>query len=239
MEELRHVVSLGIKEVFFTDFTFEVKRQNTLELCQSMVRENLDLSWVCSSRAATLDEELLDWMSRAGCHTVLLGVESGDEQMLQRYSKGMTKDQMRQAFSLCRKFGIRTLGHFIIGLPGETEATVRKTLAFSKELDCDIASFNIAVPVLGTKLREEAIQEGLLADEGLVFDSSDSYPVMETEQFTKEQAWKWRKRAIRQFYFRPKYLWRTLVTTRSFYQWKLLILNSLALVKRLFQKKTR
>lgn len=238
MEELRHVVSLGIKEVFFTDFTFEVKRQNTLELCQSMVRENLDLSWVCSSRAATLDEELLEWMSRAGCHTVLLGVESGDEQMLQRYSKGMTKDQMRHAFSLCRKLGIRTLGHFIIGLPGETEATVRKTLAFSKELDCDIASFNIAVPVLGTKLREEAVREGLLADEGLVFDSSDSYPVIETEQFTKEQAWKWRKRAIRQFYFRPKYIWRTLVTTRSFYQWKLLILNSLALVRRLFQKKT-
>ena len=238
LEELRHVVSLGVKEVFFTDFTFEVKRKNTLELCQSIVDENLDLSWVCSSRAATLDEELLGWMNKAGCHTILLGVESGDEQMLKKYSKGMTKDQMRRAFALCRKLGVRTLGHFIIGLPGETEETVRKTLAFSKELDCDIASFNIAVPVLGTKLREEALQEGLLSDEAMVFDSSDSYPVIETREFSKEQAWKWRKRAIRQFYFRPSYLWRTLMATRSLYQWKLLILNSLALVRRLFQKKS-
>ncbi len=234
LEELRHIRSLGIKEVFFMDFTFEARRRNALALCQRMVQERLDLSWVCSSRAGTLDEELLTWMKRAGCHTLLLGVESGDEKLLEDYSKGVTKEQMRRAFSLCRTLGIRTLGHFIIGLPGETEETAKKTIAFAKELDCDIASFNIAVPVLGTPLREAALRRGYLEDEGLVFDSSDAYPVLETPWFSKEQAWKWRKRAIRAFYFRPRYLWRLATQARSLYQWKLLVLNGLALVRGLF-----
>jgi hypothetical protein len=235
LEELRRIVSLGIKEVFFMDFTFEARRRNALELSQRMVEERLDLTWVCSSRAGTLDVELLTWMKNAGCHTLLLGVESGDEELLKEYSKGVTKDQMRKAFSLCRKLGIRTLGHFIIGLPGETEETVRKTVDFAQELDCDIASFNIAVPVLGTPLRERALAQGYLAEEELVFDSSDAYPVMMTPQFSKEQAWKWRKRAIRRFYFRPGYLWRLATQARSLYQWKLLVLNGLALVRNLFR----
>jgi radical SAM superfamily enzyme YgiQ (UPF0313 family) len=172
-------------------------------------------------------------MKEAGCHTLLLGVESGDEQLLREYSKGVTKDQMRTAFSLCRKLGIRTLGHFIIGLPGETDLTAQKTIHFAKELDCDIASFNIAVPVVGTPLRERALNEGYMEDEGLVFDSSDAYPVLETPQFSKEQAWKWRKRAIRQFYFRPAYLFRLATQARSLYQWKLLVLNGFALIRRL------
>ena len=154
LEELHYVASLGIKDVFFTDFTFEVNRNNTLELCQRMVKDKLDLTWVCSSRASTLDEELINWMHNAGCHTLLLGVESGDEGLLENYSKGVTKDDLRQAFALCRRYGIRTVGHFIIGLPGETEETAQKTIAFAKELNCDIASFNIAIPAPGTKLRE-------------------------------------------------------------------------------------
>jgi len=235
LEELHHIISLGIKEVFFMDFTFEARRSNVLELCRRMVEEQLDLTWVCSSRAGTLDEELLALMRDAGCHTLLLGVESGDEELLREYSKGVTTDQMRRAFTLCRRLGIRTLGHFIIGLPGETEETARKTIEFAKELDCDIASFNIAVPVLGTPLREHALAQGYMDDEGLVFDSSDAYPVLETPQFSKQQAWKWRKRAILRFYFRPRYLWRLATQARSLYQWKLLVLNGMALVRNLFQ----
>jgi len=237
LEELHYVASLGIKDVFFTDFTFEVNRKNTLELCQRMVKDKLDLTWVCSSRASTLDEELIKWMHNAGCHTLLLGVESGDESLLETYSKGMTKDDLRQAFALCRRYGIRTVGHFIIGLPGETEETARKTIDFAKELDCDIASFNIAIPAPGTKLRETAIAEGYLKDDGMVFDATDSYPPMETDTFSREQAWKWRKRAVKEFYFRPSYIWRTATTVRSWYQWKLLVLNGLALVRQVFLKR--
>jgi len=234
LEELRTISSLGIKEVYLIDFTFESRRQNSLELCQKMVEEKLDLSWICSSRANTLDRELLTWMKKAGCHTILLGVESGDEKMLKTYSKGVTKDQMRDAFGLCKELGIRTLGHFIIGLPGETVETVKKTLDFSLELDCDIASFNVAVPALGTPLRETALKQGWLDESVLEFDSSGSFPVLETAQFSKRQAWEWRKKAVKKFYFRPSFIWKSATTARSLYQWKILILNGLAILKSLF-----
>jgi radical SAM superfamily enzyme YgiQ (UPF0313 family) len=236
MEELRYVTSLGIKDVFFTDFTFEVRRDNTLELCRRIVEEGLDLTWVCSSRANTLDEELLSWMKRAGCHTILLGVESGDEKLLNDYSKGVTKQQMRNTFTLCRKLKIRTLAHFIIGLPGETEETAQKTIEFSKELDSDIASFNVAVPALGTPLREQALKQGWLKNGTLEFDASDSYPVIETPVFSKEQAWAWRNRAVKKFYFRPSYLWKMAVSSRSAYEWKVLLLNGIAVLKSIFRK---
>jgi radical SAM superfamily enzyme YgiQ (UPF0313 family) len=237
LEELRYICSLGIKEVYLIDFTFESRRQNTLELCQRMVDEGLDLTWICSSRASTLDKELLTWMKKAGCHTILLGVESGDDEMLESYSKGVTKDQMREVFGLCRELGIRTLGHFIIGLPGETVETVKKTIDFSLELDCDIASFNVAVPALGTPLRETSLEQGWLDESVLEFDSSGSFPVIETPQFSKQQAWEWRKKAVRKFYFRPSYIWRTAFAARSLYQWKILVLNGLAIFWSIFKKR--
>ena len=238
MEELRYIASLGFKEIFFTDFTFEAHRKNTLELCRRMIRENLDLSWVCSSRANTLNRKLLHYMKKAGCHTILMGVESGDEKMLRKYSKGVTKDQVREAVSICREIGIRILGHFIIGLPGETEKTVRKTISFAKELDCDIASFNIAVPALGTPLRKKALQEGWLSDASMELDSSASYPVLGTPTFSKEQAWYWQKKAVKEFYFRPAYIWKMAVSSQSYYQWKVLLSNGLALVRNfLFRRK--
>lgn len=236
MEELRYVAGLGVKDIFFTDFTFEARRKNSLELCRRMVEARLDLTWVCSSRASTLDEELIGCMKKAGCHTILLGVESGDEKLLEEYSKGVTKDMLRKAFALCRRHKIRTVGHFIFGLPGETEESARKTIRFAKELDCDIASFNIAIPAPGTPLREVAIAKGWLVDEGLVFDASDAYPTLETPLFSREQAWRWRNRAVRSFYLRPRYIWKAVSATRSWYQWKLLILNGMAVIRGIIRR---
>ena len=236
LEELRHVASLGIKEVFFTDFTFEARRTNTLELCRGMKADKLDLSWVCSSRANTLDEELLDGMRSAGCHTILLGVESGNEELLKKYSKGVTKEQVQETIRCCQEKGIRILGHFIIGLPGETEETARETIEFAKELDCDLASFNIAVPALGTPLRDLALERGWLSEDALEFDASDSFPVMETEEFTKEMAWEWRRRAVKEFYLRPSYVWKLATASRSAYQRKILFLNGLAVLKNIFRR---
>ncbi len=231
MEELRHIAALGIKEIFFTDFTFEAHRKNTLDLCRRMAQEKLDLSWVCSSRASTLDRNLLVRMKKAGCHTILMGIESGDEDMLRRYSKGVTKSQVKDVFSICKDLHIRILGHFIIGLPGETEDTVRKTIKFAKELECDIASFNIAVPALGTPLREKSLQKGWMNDDSIELDSSSSFPILNTPWFSKEQAWYWQGRAVKEFYFRPSYIWKMATSSQSYYQWKVLLSNGFMVLR--------
>jgi len=232
IKELKFISSLGIKEVFFADFTFEARRKNTIQLCSRIIEEGIDLTWSCSSRANLLDYELLSLMKKAGCHTVLIGVESGEEKLLRKYSKGVTLAQIEQAFELCKKLKIRTLGHFIIGLPGETQESVKKTIELAKRLKCDLASFNIAVPPVGTKLRSMAVEKGWLKDEELEFDSSESYPVMETSTFSKEDAWKWRKKAVRSFYFRPGYLIKNIFTPRSSYEWRIVLNNGIALMEK-------
>ncbi|MFH1448164.1 MAG: radical SAM protein, partial [Candidatus Micrarchaeota archaeon] len=232
MAELRHISSLGIKEVFFKDFEFPVSRQFVVELCNKLIDEDLKLSWVCLARATDLDDELLGIMGKAGCHTIQLGVESGDDELLERYKKGVTTEQIRNAVSLCKKHRIRVLAHFIIGLPGETRESALKTIEFSKELDTDYAAFNIAIPILGSRLREEAITKGWASTEQLrESDSSLAYPLMATGGLSKEEVWQLRNKAIREFYLRPKYILRRILELRSLGQLSGLVTNGFSVLR--------
>lgn len=231
IEELKYIQSLGIKEVYFEDFTFEANKKNTKELCNRIMEERINISWVCSSRVNTIDRQLLEIMQKAGCHTIMFGVESGDDEILSRYNKGITTKQIEQTFLLCKSLSIRTLAHFIIGLPGETDKTVKKTIEFAKKLDCDFASFNIAIPAFGTQLQKEVIENGYISSDTDVLDSSQGFPTIETEVLSKERVWYWRNRAVREFYLRPSYIFRCLLSAKSLYQWKILFLNGLTILR--------
>jgi len=231
LEELEYIQSLGIKEVYFEDFTFEANRNNTYALCEGMVSKNIDISWVCSSRVNGVDKDLLAIMKRAGCHTIMFGVESGGDEILRRYNKNITLKQIEDTFRLCKSLSIRTLGHFIIGLPGETDKTVEKTIEFAKSLDCDFASFNTAIPAFGTQLRKDALEQGLISGDADTLDSSQAFPVIGTDALDPQRVLYWRNRAIREFYFRPGYILRMLSSARTIYEWKVIFKNGLAIFK--------
>ncbi len=216
MAELRHIRSLGIEEIFFKDFEFPVSKEFVKGLCEAMLKERLNLSWVCLARATDLSEDVVSLMKKAGCHTIQLGVESGDDGLLKRYKKGVTTAQIRNAVSICKKHKIRLLTHYILGLPGETEASAQKTIALAKELDTDYASFNIAIPIMGSNLRKEALEKGLVTEEQIEeMDSSLAYPVLETPELPKEKIWNLRNKAIRGFYLRPEFILKKLLEIRS------------------------
>jgi radical SAM superfamily enzyme YgiQ (UPF0313 family) len=229
LTELKFIQSIGVKEVYFRDFTFGVPRDNTVELCERMIGEKLDLSWVCLSRVDTVDDPLLKLMKSAGCHTIQFGVESSNQEILDKYQKRATLEQTRSTFDLCRKHGIKTLAHIILGLPGETEESLRKTVEFAIDLDCDYVSFNVAVAVIGTNLREAALEEGWLKTENLGFGAT-SYPTLETNRLSAERLWELRNRAIRSFYLRPHYLWKKVIGVRSFYDVQRLFKEGKALI---------
>ncbi|MBN1592269.1 MAG: radical SAM protein [Candidatus Coatesbacteria bacterium] len=207
IEELKVIQSLGIKEILFQDSSFGANRDHLRELCKKMIEENLNLTWMCQSRVDIIDEERIDLMKRAGCHSIQFGVESGDERILQTMSKGITLDQTRRAFALCRQHKITTNGFFIIGMPGETEETVLKTIAFAKELNCDVAAFSLPMPHPGTKLGEAVRSNGTVLTEWDLFDDV-SHPNVPTGELTIEKIWELRNRAYREFYFRPSYILR-------------------------------
>jgi radical SAM superfamily enzyme YgiQ (UPF0313 family) len=222
--------NFGIREAWVKDLTFAANRKHAAAFCTAMIQSNLNYGWVCLSRVNVVDEELLQLMKSAGCHTIQFGVESGDERILEQYAKGIRKEQVVRIFSLCRKIGIRTLAHFMLGLPSETEESARKTIEFAKQLQSDFASFNIAVPRMGTKFRQEAIDQGWTSAEADVLDNSVAFPVLETPTMPKEKLWQLRNYAIRSFYLRPSYLWHRLVSVRTPYELSTLFREGISLV---------
>lgn len=230
MAEFEHLASIGVKEMFLKDFTFGVRRDLTIEMCEEMIRRKLDLTWIASCRVDTVDREMLEAMKRAGCHTIQFGVESADEGLLQQYHKKITLDQTRRTFELCREVGIRTLAHFILGLPGETRESIMRTVAYAKELKCDYASFNVVIPQVGTDLRRLVIEKGYYKPDVQTFDSGRSFPVVETEKLSRDELWEYRNRAIRSFYLDPKYIWRRVIGVRTWTEFRNLVENGIALL---------
>ena len=216
IEELEYINSLGIKEVFFFDQTFGVRREDTIKFYNEIIKRKIKIKWICMSRVDVTDKELLILMKRAGCHTIQYGVESGSDEILEKSHKGVKTDRYYEVFQLCKELGIRTLGHFIIGLPGETFESVKKTVDYAIKLGCDYASFNIAEAPLGTKLREEAIENGVIDPKKQA--SFLAFQAYIPEGLNFEQIIEWRDYAVKKFYMRPSYILKRLFSIRTFYE---------------------
>ncbi len=236
IEELKAVEAMGIREVLFKDGTFTASRKYVEKLCNEMKREKLGFKWVCWTRIDRVDEELLFLMKSAGCHSVFFGVESGNDNILQMHKTGFSKEKIKSAFRQCQRLGLRTMGTFILGLPGETEETIIDTIEFAKELGCDYASFNIATPRMGTNLREEAIREKWISEDETVLDSSFSVSMETSPALSGEKLAKLQKRANREFYLRPSYILRRVLKARSAGELMSLIGEGISLIKNVFRR---
>jgi len=204
MEEMWQLKKLGINNIHMYADLFTVNREQVIELCQLMIAEKIDLHWTSNSRVDYVDEEMLTLMGKAGCRLISWGIESGNEQILKHARKGAYPDKAERALRWAKKAGIMNWGYFIIGLPGETEATIRQTINFAKKLPLDIALFHVAAPYPGTPFFFEVVEnkwfrpgtrwEQVDMDKGTVLD----YPDMPAERLLY-----WQKRAFREWAFRP------------------------------------
>ncbi len=238
LSELQHLARLGFKDIYFGDQTFAARRRRTLELCNAMAESKLDFGWVCWSRVDLIDEEILTAMKRAGCHTIMFGVETANEKILKETRKGFGKNAVMDTFKLCRKLDVRTLATFIIGLPGEDRASCMETIEFAKEIDCDFASFNVPVPRMRTELRKQAVENSWVQEDFHTMDQSGSYPIMDTDVLTKEEIWALKNTAIKEFYLRPSYLLKRMSSVRTRYEFERLIYNGFATIKGVLSKQT-
>ena len=147
-------------------------------------------------------------MKEAGCWLVAFGIESGAQQVLDSVTKDTTVQKSRNAITMIDRVGLHSWGYFIIGLPGETKETIRKTIDFAKSLPLDLALFHVAVPYPGTEFYFQALAEGWLRTrEWSLYDMNDSavvgYPGLSPEEIVAGV-----KQAFREFYLRPRQIWR-------------------------------
>lgn len=199
----------GVRDFFFWAETFVVDRHHVAELCQAMLDARLDIAWTCNSRIDIVDADLLKLMARAGCWMISYGIESADQQVLDTVRKGTRVEQAAAAVALARAAGIKTAGHFIFGLPGDTEAAMKKTLKLARSLRLDVAQFYSAVPFPGSLLYEEALAQGWIK----IMDYSgfsQSSSVMRLPGLSPETVNRCRAAAYRQFYLNPLTWLRTL-----------------------------
>ncbi|MCK4993877.1 MAG: radical SAM protein [Candidatus Omnitrophica bacterium] len=236
--ELKAIKKMGIEEVHFPDFTFTVDKDHCLRICRAMIKAGLNLSWDCLSRVDCFDWELAKVMKKAGCHTIQFGVESQNEQVLEALAKPLNNQTTRDAFHLCQGEGIDTIGFFIIGLPKEDELSIKKTIAFAKDLNCDYASFSVFVPDFGSEIRTELEKKDPKLKNIYKFDRTD-FPVAESEFVTKERIWQLRNIAMRSFYMRPGYIWRMLGKINSLSRLKVALVIFFSICKKQFKSGVR
>lgn len=222
IEELKVVQMLGIREIFFRDPVFCANKKHGYVIMNMMIQYDFRLFWVADTRINIINEETARLMKKSGCHALHFGIESANLEILKKYNKGITIEKVKEIFKICKDNGIETIGYFILGLPGETADDVRRTIDLAIELDCDYASFNIPIPIIGTSLREEAIQNHWInLDSEARYDGSLE-PLIETENLSSKEILELKKIAYKKYYYRPRYIVKSLTRLRNIYQIKML-----------------
>jgi radical SAM superfamily enzyme YgiQ (UPF0313 family) len=209
LENLQQIRQLGIRQLHIADWTFGVDRRQAKAILEGMIDARFGFTFSCLSRVDLVDREMLELLKSAGCDLVELGVESGTQELQDRYGKSISLEQVRRAFRWAAALDLPTLATFVLGLPGETRETLEQTLELALEIDPTYCSFNVASPRMGTRLRREMIAQGLIVDDDhTILDSSRSVPVFSTPELSAEEVLAFQKRAIRRFYLRPSYIAR-------------------------------
>ena len=206
-----------IREIDIFDPSFTINKRRVMAICQEVRRRKIEIDFSCRARVDQIDKELLNEMAITGFKKILYGIESGNQTILDRVNKGITIEQIREAIRWTKERGILTLGFFLIGSPGETLSTVKKTIKFAKELRLDYAQFHKVMAKPRTDLYTQVVRETnrdywrefVLSNVG-----EERLPSPWTDLSEKEIE-NLTIRAYRSFYFRPGYLLKTFVNIKS------------------------
>jgi radical SAM superfamily enzyme YgiQ (UPF0313 family) len=185
-----------------------------MRFCDTLVKKKLKFEWICSARVDTITKTMIARMAASGCTLIRYGIESGNQSSLDCINKGITLEQIKDAVKLTRESQIRTVGSFMLGLPGETPEMGRQTIQFAVGLNLDFAEFIAARPLWKTKMYDQCRQEGkLLEDEDGSHNSAVLSPVLIPKikfipkaYADKKAVAKIIKLAYRKFYLRYSYV---------------------------------
>ncbi|MBF0415494.1 MAG: radical SAM protein [Magnetococcales bacterium] len=208
----------NIREFDIYDSTFTANRRRVLEICRLLEQENLHVGFTVRSTLMAVNIEMLDALKRAGCHTIMYGVETSNEDILKRMKKYIPRERILEMIRHTHSIGIQVLGFFMFGFPGETTKTIRDTIQFSLDLPLDYAQYTVLWPFPDTEIYGYYRDNSNFGDywARYTLDPTCSMPIalVDTE-VTREEATNLVGEAYRRFYFRPRIFWRRLTSIRS------------------------
>lgn len=196
-----------VKEISFDDDTFTADREYAKAIARAI--KPLQVSWVINARA-NCDYETLKELRDAGMHHVVVGYETGNEQILKNIKKGVTKAQAIEFTRNCHDLGLTIHGAFVLGLPGETRETIRETIDFAIGLDLTSVQASLASPYPGTEFYDMAVREGWIASESFVDATGHQKCVINYPHLSNQEIYDAVQLFYNKFYFRPKYIARSI-----------------------------
>jgi hopanoid biosynthesis associated radical SAM protein HpnJ len=201
MEEAKAIFGDKVREYMFDDDTFTIDKQRAIAISKHMKR--LKLTWSCNARA-NLDYDTLKQLRDNGLRLLLVGFESGNQEILNRIKKGIKLEVAREFMKNCRKLGITVHGTFIIGLPLETGETIEETIRFACEINPHTIQVSIAAPYPGTELYEQALVNNWFSSNSLVTTSGIQTSTLQYPNLSSAEIEDAVERMYRRFYFRPQ-----------------------------------
>ncbi|MEB3336487.1 MAG: hopanoid biosynthesis associated radical SAM protein HpnJ [Leptolyngbyaceae bacterium] len=201
LEEAKAIFGDRVREYMFDDDTFTIDRERAIAISHHMKR--LKLTWSCNARA-NLSYDTLKQLRDNGLRLLLVGFESGNQQILDRIKKGIKVEMAREFMKNCRKLGITVHGTFIIGLPIETRETIAETIRFACEINPHTIQVSIAAPYPGTELYEQAQANGWFNQNALVANSGIQASTLQYPGLSSGDIEDAVEQMYRQFYFRPQ-----------------------------------
>tara|TARA_Y100000034_G_C6907691_1_gene421739 strand:+ start:933 stop:2351 length:1419 start_codon:yes stop_codon:yes gene_type:complete len=215
----------GVKEILIYDETFTINQERAKEICNEIIKRDLNkkITFSVRTRGDCISKEILELLAKAGCVRVNYGIESADEKILEGLNRFVPKDKIIQAVHWTNEAGMSPFGFFMIGFPGETPETIKKTIKLAKSLPLDYVQFNKLTPLPNTPLYEEIVSHSgkdYWKDYTLGKTTETDEIRIPESNLKGEELDRWLKKAYRGFYLRPGYVLRMLSKVKSFKEFK-------------------
>jgi radical SAM superfamily enzyme YgiQ (UPF0313 family) len=232
-EVRRNYHRFGIRDFDIWDSTFTANAKRVMEICDLLVQEAMDINWRIRARVDSVNEPMLEALKKAGCETVLYGIESSNHDILKRMKKDITPERVEHIIGYTKKVGMQTLGYFMFGYPGETRTTMEETVKFALRLPLDYVQLTVLVPFPDTEIYDYYRDKGLgdyWSKFTLDLDLDEEIELIETE-LSRAQTVASVSAAYRRFFFRPSIIAKRLLNIRSFSQFRRLFAGALGLAR--------
>jgi len=228
INEIKHTKELGFKEIQFFDKVFGIPKVDRKELLKEIIKKDLSMPFSCYFHPSMYDSEFLELMKKAGCHTIIIGIDSADLESLTKYKRKVSEKTLSSLIDHANKIKLNICADFIIGLPHEKESDVWNTINYAKKIKIDYASFNIAAPLPGSSFRRDAIENEKIKDG----DLEDTLHTNFSSKFiSSEKLVKIRRKANFQFYFRLSMILRRLSRLKSYEHFKVQFSQMVGIIK--------
>lgn len=194
--------TFGIREIHFIDPTFTLDKNRVLKLCSLF--QKFKIKWSCKTRPDCLDSETARAMAESGCYLVMMGVESGSQDILENLGKGLEIEKTKEAIEACRRNGIKVAAYLMVGVPGETDQSVDRTIKFVARIKPDYVLYSILEADPGNLYTRKQIERGILEEDDIMryyLGGKSKLSKVNVSGHDMRKAQKWLVKASLHFYF--------------------------------------